>query len=72
MTCWGKGIEKTTWEKEIRKEIEKEIGKEIRKKIVKRKGKRHSINMKFLRRGIDSWFSESATQTSILNLKHQN
>ena len=29
--------------------------------------------MKFLRRGINvCWFSESVTQTSMLNLKHQN
>ena len=59
--CWGKGIGRTIWQKEIRKEI------------VKRERERCSTNMKFPRRGIDvCWFSESVTQTSTLNLKHQN
>ena len=59
--CWGKGIGRTIWKKEIGKGI------------VKRKGKRHFTNKKFPRRGIDTcWFGKSATQTSTLNLKHQN
>ena len=60
-------------EKEWENNLKKEIGKEIEKEIVKRKGKRCSTNMKFPRRGIDvCQFSESVTQTSTLNLKHQN
>ena len=59
--CWGKGIGRTIWQKEIRKEI------------VKRERERCSTNMKFPRRGINMcWFSKSVTQTSTLNLKHQN
>ena len=59
--CWGKRIGRIIWEKEIGK------------KIMKRKEKRHFTNMKFPRRGIDvCWFSKNVTQTSTLNLKHQN
>ena len=59
--CWGKGIGRTIWKKEIRKGI------------VKRERERHFTNKKFPRRGIDTcWFGESVTWTSMLNLKHQN
>ena len=40
---------------------------------MKRERERCSTNMKFPKRGINvCWFGESATWTSMLNLKHQN
>ena len=51
----------------------KELEKQFKKRNCERRKERCSANMKFPGRGIDTcWFSESATWTSMLDLKHQN